>query len=187
MMKNILDLKHFSLFSEPDVHKSLKKTSEDENKNPSEYMSEIKTNVIDFDELKKHYLKENGMTEDNAKSVDALYVCGDKVCMTEFKNGDFSSSEIIEKALSSALMFMDITECQLNEFRKKSIFVLVYNEDIKKPNSRQSAAVYKAKRSKRYYSKFQLDHLCDFCFGEVAEIEKKDYDKSKYVVGIRAY
>ena len=186
-MKNIFELKHFSYFSESSVHKSLKQTSEDTDKNPTEYMSEIKTSVIDFDEVKKDYLKENGMTEDNAKSVDALYICENKICFTEFKNGEFSSNEIVEKALSSALMFMDITGCQLSEFREKTMFVLVYNEEVKKPNSRQCVAGYMAKKSRKYYSKFQLDHLHNFCFGEIAEVEKKDFDNSRYVAGIRAY
>lgn len=186
-MKDHFCLKHYSEFSNPDVHKTLKFTSEDDSKNPSEYMSQIKTKVIDFDEVKKNYLKYHDMNEDNAKSVDALYKLNDKLCMTEFKNGDFKSSEIIEKALSSVMMYMDITGCCLDEFRKNSVFVLVYNEKEKKINSRQRVASYKAKSSNRRYSKFQLDHLWDFCFEKVVEIEKDEFDNTKYAKQVEAY
>ncbi len=186
-MKDFLQLNHFEEFSNPKVHKTLKLTSEDDIKNPSEYMSQLKTKVIDFDEVKKFYLKKHGMYEDNAKSVDALYKLNDRICMTEFKNGDFTSGEIIEKALSSALMFMDITGCSLSDFRKKSLFVLVYNEEEKKVDTRQLSAYYKAKRSKKRYSIFRIDHLWDFCFGEVAEIEKQEFDHSKYAKEISSY
>ncbi|MBQ8084833.1 MAG: hypothetical protein IJ232_01845 [Lachnospiraceae bacterium] len=186
-MKDCFCFKYFNEFINPDVHKKLKYTSEDDSKKPSEYMTQIKTKVIDFDEVKKNYLKEHGMDEGNAKSVDALYKLDNRLCMTEFKNGDFNSNEIIEKALSSAMIYMDITGCRLDEFRKNSVFVLVYNGEEKRINSRQKAARYKAKSSNRKYSSFQLDHLWNFCFEEVVEIEKDDFDDSKYAKEIVGY
>ena len=187
-MKDGFCLRHYASFKEPGAHKSLKLASlDDSNPKHPQYMSEIKTNVIDFDEVKKNYLKENGMLEDNAKSVDALYNVNNKICLAEFKNGDFTSGEIIEKALSSAMMFMDITDYRLNEFRKDSIFVLVYNPEEKKVEKRQTIAALKSRMSKKRYSKFDLYHLWDFCFGEVVEIEKEEFDRSIYAKGIESY
>ncbi len=42
-MKDYFCLKHFDEFSNPEVHKTLKVTSEDNSKNPSEYMTQVKT------------------------------------------------------------------------------------------------------------------------------------------------
>ncbi|WP_029201537.1 hypothetical protein [Oribacterium sp. NK2B42] len=186
-MKDFLELKHFEEFNNSKVHKSLKLTSKDDSKIPAEYMTQLKTRVIDFDDVKKFYLQKYEICEDNAKSVDALYKLDDRICMTEFKNGDFTSGEIVEKALSSAMMFMDITGCSLSEFRKKSLFVLVYNKDEKRVESRQLSAYYKSKQSRGRYSIFRLDHLWDFCFSEVKEIEKQEFDQSKYAKNIIAY
>lgn len=187
-MREDFSLKHVDIFKDPEVCKSLKETSvDDRNLKQLRYMSEVKTRVIDFDEVKKHYLKECGLFEDNAKSVDALYYVNDMICMTEFKNGDFTSSEIIEKALSSVLIFLDITKCSLEDFRKKSIFVLVYNPEEKKVEKRQTVAALKARRARKKYSRFDLYHLWDFCFGEVVEIEKDKFDSSIYAAGIKRY
>lgn len=186
-MRDGFHLKHYNEFIEAKVHKSLKYTSKDDSKRPIEYMSEKKTKVIDYDEVKKNYFKDHGMQEGDAKSVDALYMLKNKLCMVEFKNGDFNSSEIMEKALSSVMMFMDITGCSLSDFRKDSIFILVYNSEVKKPNARQIASVYKARSSGGFYSLFQLDHLQGFCFGKVCEIEKDNFDSSEYSNEIIAY
>ncbi len=186
-MKESFKLKHYNEFMDATVHQTIKYTSRDESKNPVEYMSQVKTRVIDFDEVKKNYLKNHGMEETRAKSVDALYINDKKICMVEFKNGDFTSSEIIEKALSSAMIFMDITEYNLSEFRKDAVFVLVYNPNEKNPNTRQIAARYKARSSKKNYSLFQLDNLNGFCFCDVVEIEKDEFDSSQYAFIENAY
>ena len=58
-MKEGFHLKHYDIFLEPGVHKSMKLVSMDDRdiaRNP-EYMSQVKTSVIDFDEVKKSYLK----------------------------------------------------------------------------------------------------------------------------------
>ncbi len=177
-------LKLFDEFLNPSVYASLKETSEDDSKTPSVYLSQCKTKVIDFDEVKKNYLKNRKMLEGDSMSVDALYMLPTGLlCMVEFKNGDFKSSEIIEKALSSVLIFNDITGENITFTRDNMIFVLVYNSDIKHPNSRQIAASYKSNLAMKKYSLFGLEHLNGFCFKDVKEVEKSEFD-SKYAQSI---
>ena len=179
-------LNNFDEFRDPAVISSLKRISCDsESKHPG-FLSECKTEVIDFDELKKMYMIDRGMEEGKAKSVDALYrLKSDKLCMVEFKNGMFSSPEIIEKAMSSILIFNDITGTNVKFTRENMYFVLVYNSDVKKPSHRQIAAYRKGRLSNNRYSLFGLDHLDGFCFFGVEEIDKKDFDDSIFVKDIQ--
>lgn len=189
-MNSGFHFKHYSEFIDSKVHKSLKETSKDDHEGLSlcdEYMTEVKTRVIDFDEVKKNYLKNKSINEDNAKSIDALYMANEKICMVEFKNGDFSGTDIIEKAISSVLIFIDITGYNLSDFRNDSIFILVYNGDEKKIEYRQVAAKYKAKKSRTMYSYFGLEHLYRFCFNDVHELEKDEFNKSLYSKDIIGY
>lgn len=61
-MKEGFHLKHYADFINPGVHKSLMLTSIDDShgKVYPRYMSQIKTKVIDFDEVKKNYLALQG-------------------------------------------------------------------------------------------------------------------------------
>lgn len=187
-MNNEFQLKKYNEFMESSVHKSLKETSLDDSKTPYQYMTMNQNRVIDFDEVKKNYLKSINLLETDAKSVDALYMLKNKLlCMTEFKNGDFTNSEIVEKALSSALIFCDITNQKLSYLRENAVFILVYNGDIKKPGSRNRAAYEKSHRAKVFYSSFKLDHLYGFCFKDVIEIEKDDFSSSKYCNDLLPY
>ena len=187
MSKNY-HLKRYAEFSDPLVHKSLKETSKDSSKSPEEFMTANKISVIDFDQVKNKYLKERSLYEDNAKSVDALYMLNNEVlCFTEFKNGDFKASEIIEKSLSSVLMFCDITSKDLSYMRENAVFVLVYNGEEKKLETRQIMTKKKAHRAKDKYSLFGLEHLDGFCFKSIVEIEKSEFDESIYSKGIATY
>ncbi len=179
-------LNYFDELRNPAVISSLKQISCDSESKHQDYLSECKTKVIDFDELKKMYMTDRGMVEGKAKSVDALYrLKSEKLCMVEFKNGEFSTSEIIEKAMSSILMFNDITRTNINFTRENMYFVLVYNSDVKKPSHRQIAAYRKGRLSNNRYSLFGLDHLDGFCFFGVEEIDKKDFDDSIFVKDIQ--
>ncbi len=181
-------LKMYPEFSDANVHRTLKETSKDTSRNPEEFMTDNKIRVIDFDLVKNNYLKERKLFEDNAKSVDALYrLDNELLCMTEFKNGDFYASEIIEKALSSVLMFCDISGKDLDYMRNNAVFVLVYNGDRKKVQTRQIMAQRKAHRAKEKYSIFGLEHLYGFCFKNIVEIEKDEFDESIYSKGIVSY
>lgn len=187
-MSKSYGLRKYGDFSNPVVHKTLMETSKDDSKNPCEYISHNKQRVIDFDEVKKYYLKDRDICEGNAKSVDALYLLEDgTICLTEFKNGDFKSSEIIEKALSSVLMFCDITKNDLTYMRENATFVLVYNSDAMKVETRQQMAQKKAHRAKEKYFLFGLDNLDSFCFNKVVEIEKEEFDDTVYSKSIIPY
>lgn len=131
-------------------------------------------------------MKARKIPEGNAKSVDALYsLKSGKLCMVEFKNGDFTSADIIEKALSSILFFNEITNTNIEFVRKQMDFVLVYNPDVKKPNPRQKAAKGKSKLAGIKYSMFNLEHLYKFCFSNVAEVKKNEFDETDYVKNIK--
>ena len=184
-MSNNFRLKRFEDFLNPAVYDTLKKTSEDDSKTPCVYLTKCKTSVINFDEVKKVYLKNRGLLEGDSMSVDALYkLPSDVLCMVEFKNGDFTSAEIIEKAMSSVLIFNDITNTNIKFTRENMVFVLVYNSAVKKVNHRQLVANRKANLSKKKYSFFGLEHLNGLCFKDVEEIDKSEFDSTKYVNSI---
>lgn len=182
MNKEDFRLSYFDEFREPQVRIPLKIASEDTNKFPHVYMTEHAQKVISMDAVMDGYLIKRGMHKGDAKSVDALYMLSSgKLCMVEFKNGEFTPAEIIEKALSSVLMFNEITETNISFTRENMVFVLVYNQEVKHVNYRQLYAEQRSHRQKERISLFKLDHLNHFCFSQVEEIEKTEFDSSKFV------
>ncbi len=93
-------------------------------------MIEDDRKVVDFDAVKTAYLNEIGLSENCAKSVDAMF-CDAKGMLhfVEFKNGEYKGTEIIQKAYDSVMMFCDITQRGISELRKASKFILVINQD----------------------------------------------------------
>lgn len=156
---------------------SLQKISKDDSGGKIQYMTNCQVQMVDFDKVKTAYMNKNHMTEESAKSVDALYQSGENVYMIEFKNGDFSPSEIKEKCLDSVLIFNSITGKQLEYDRKYLKFILVYNPEAKKMSSKEKKEYHLALRAKSDYRPFNLKHLYNFIFSDVILLDKNEFEE----------
>lgn len=148
-----------------------------------QYMTESKIIVTDFDLVKREYMKAHHISEDNAKSVDALFQVsftssGDSdVCLLEFKNGEIDSRDIERKARDSVLIFQSITGTQLEDTRNHVHFVLVYNANKHPMNYREEKAMALANQGKTDFCRFGLSHLRGFCFKNVVAYNQKEFEK----------
>lgn len=106
---------------------SIEETSYDmENR---EHMVHGKLTVINFDRFKEEYLKEHGFDITLAYSVDALAKDDKYTYLIEFKNGDFNSTQIVNKLKDSVMMICDVWGKTISTSRKEIKFVLVINKN----------------------------------------------------------
>ena len=115
-----------------DCMSTLKEASKDDNdKNNIRYMINDTRDVVDFDMVKTKYANKLGLSEEVAKSVDALYDGKNKDVFIEFKNGNMANqkSAVRDKVRNSLLLFGDITGKSISYTRNSAEFVLVYNEE----------------------------------------------------------
>lgn len=125
------------------LSKSLKELSVDNHDlTDEEYMTESQTEAIDFDDVKKKYMKELSKSVNLSKTLlsnDALFISHEGECFfIEFKNGTIDNKEnfdIIRKIFDSLLMLFDICTnegCRCNSLtftRESMTYILVYNSD----------------------------------------------------------
>ena len=80
----MINLKDYEIFS---VHTgSLKELSKDDSSPQGmQYATENEKIAVDFDEVKRLYVNEQGISENNAYSVDAISHTSDAVVFIEFK------------------------------------------------------------------------------------------------------
>lgn len=170
------------------LHDTLMETSKDTAKTPNDFMTLKRDKVVNMDKLKRDYCNMRGMSENVAKSADALVELTDEgLCVIEFKNGDFSCEEISCKALESIMIINDLLSKSIGFSRKEIEFALVYNEEVKKPTTRQLIAWARAKRGFDDYDFWGLGNLRNFCYRDVHLIEKHEFDDSclcKRIAGI---
>ena len=92
---------------------TLKETSKDTSKvslgGIEQYLTDVQTNVINFDAVKTEYTNKLGLSNSCACSVDALIVLDGKLAFIEFKNGKVVSRDLRLKVKDSLLIFCDIT------------------------------------------------------------------------------
>lgn len=115
-----------------DCMSTLKEASKDDNdKNNIRYMINDTRDVVDFDMVKTKYANKLGLSEEVAKSADALYDGKNKDIFIEFKNGNMANqkSAVRDKVRNSLLLFGDITGRSISYTRNSAEFVLVYNEE----------------------------------------------------------
>ena len=96
-----------------------------------ERMCKSDLQVINFDDVKTAYLNDLGLSEEKAKSVDAIADGKDNITyLIEFKNGNvkYEKEGIPIKIRDSILMMCDICNCDISDTRKDVVFILVYNE-----------------------------------------------------------
>ena len=91
---------------------TLKETSADTSKSSFiEYMTNSDISVVNFDGVKKMYIKGLGINE-GPKSIDALYVNNNsKIVLIEFKNGKMREEkyfDVVRKIYDSVFILSDI-------------------------------------------------------------------------------
>ena len=137
----INDWDNIEIFTEN--QSTLTETSYDDGN--SEYMTELKVPVIDFDNVKEQYLQSIGCQDESLTSVDALLLKANCNVFIEFKNGSLAKKEvrlgIYSKIQDSLLMLCDITDSHISQLRQCLDFILVYNE-VKNPSKHNMAKDY---------------------------------------------
>lgn len=112
---------------------TLKKTSLDKGSGQKKYMTESEMLVVDFDRVKKAYVRELRVKPKSMPcSSDALHIGKDgNISFIEFKNGKINYMQrynIHQKIYDSLLIFGDMTGKGLSFCREHADFILVYNE-----------------------------------------------------------
>ena len=134
----INDWDNIEIFTEN--QSTLTETSYDDGN--SEYMTELKVPVIDFDNVKEQYLQRIGCQDESLTSVDALLSKAHCNVFIEFKNGSLAKKEvrlgIYSKIQDSLLLLCDITDNHISQLRQCLDFILVYNEEKNPSKSNKS-------------------------------------------------
>ncbi|MCI9199396.1 MAG: hypothetical protein HFI03_03010 [Lachnospiraceae bacterium] len=112
---------------------TLKKTSLDKGSGQKKYMTESEMPVVDFDKVKKAYVRELKVKPKSMPcSSDALHIGKNgNISFIEFKNGKINYMQrynIHQKIYDSLLIFGDMTGKGLSFCREHADFILVYNE-----------------------------------------------------------
>lgn len=88
----VINLTDYNIFFNNIV--SFKEASmDDSDKNNIQYMTESAMDVVSFDAVKTQYTNALGLSEENAKSVDALMTTPDCLVLVEFKNGKMKTEK----------------------------------------------------------------------------------------------
>lgn len=143
----MINLKDYEIFS---VHTgSLKELSKDDSSPQGmQYATENEKIAVDFDEVKRLYVNEQGISENNAYSVDAISHTSDAVVFIEFKNGKVEGNKIKTKIWDSLLIFGDIVKQTVDYTRQNAEFVLVYNEEKNPPDNQMKKGVVQESSSR---------------------------------------
>lgn len=110
---------------------NLKETSKDTSDATNiQYMTTSTLPAIDFDAVKTAYLNFLGLSEEHAKSIDALALCDSPLVFIEFKNGNMQHEKgaVKNKIRDSLLILCDIICKSIGFTRENMEFILVYNE-----------------------------------------------------------
>lgn len=173
---------------------SLKETSKDTpDAEQIFYMTEDMRTVINFDDVKKEYIKDLSLS-DMPSSADALYEWGNgQPIFIEFKNGRINKQkqyEIQKKLYDSVLIFTDIVQCTINNMRESAEFILVYNEEANSNNpeiehkssyvqpsgSYDSIAKNIGRLGRNEYVCFKLKQFEKYCFKKVHTYTEEEFE-----------
>lgn len=125
----MIDFSSIKIFN--DNIATLKETSKDNHDGNYKYMTESTLNVVDFDAVKREYIKALHVDLVPA-SNDALYMDNNGECyFIEFKNGYINTKmeyDLWLKIYDSLLIFIDILDSNTTYTRSSMSYILVYNE-----------------------------------------------------------
>ena len=114
----------------------LKITSvDDHDKANIRYMTESEKAAINFDDVKKEYVKGFELSE-VPKSNDALFINkNNELVFVEFKNGFMDNSKkyaVRKKIYDSIIILTDILNMGISRLKCSMEYILVYNEEVNK-------------------------------------------------------
>lgn len=123
------------------LYRTWKKVSCDSSCDESMYSSGER--VISIDKFAEKYAKEKGLSCETT-SADAVFVKKGKLIFVEFKNGEMNKKEqynVKQKMYDSFIMYCDMKQMYIEEFRKISEFILVYNSEKNPPTSEKDSPI----------------------------------------------
>ena len=149
---------------------TLKNLSLDNSNGEKIYMTDSQIVALDFDKIKTNY----------ASSVDALFDDDNNKLFIEFKNGNLKKqySKIRAKARDSILIYGEIKDKTLNEFRHNYSFMLVYNSEINKTEKSKeyiSKSVHNLAKEHEVF--FGMNVLKKVFFKEVYTLDKNEFEE----------
>ncbi|MEB3060633.1 hypothetical protein VJJ74_05670 [Parvimonas micra] len=152
---------------------SLKHSSYD-NKNNC-HMTSDNMEVIDFDKVKREYLNNIGLSEECAKSVDAIIDFNGNFILIEFKNGKMKNEKktVKEKIKDSLLIFGDIIGKTISSIRNDTKFILVYNES---KNSKIEISKRVSYLAGEEIIRFDLEKYKGLYFQEIHTYTEKEFE-----------
>ncbi len=174
---------------------SLKKTSKDDRDGKNEfYMTGDEREAINFDEVKKEYISQLGLSKTPSSSDALLENSEGHPVFIEFKNGKVNKQkeyEIQKKIYDSVLLFSDITGSRISDLREKAEFILVYNEKANAQNKEivenkasnvQASGAFNdfaktmGKLAKEEQVFWGLNQFKRYCFKEVHTYTEKEFE-----------
>ncbi|MDR1136463.1 MAG: hypothetical protein LBL49_09890 [Clostridiales Family XIII bacterium] len=156
---------------------TLREASKD--KDNEEFMTESTIPVIDFDAVKKEYIKVLRASK-SPKSSDALFSDEKECYFIEFKNGNVNGKiqEIRLKMTESLLIFTDIMKTGISFTRENMNYILVYN-GTKNISSKAKMTEHLFNNANKEFIPDGLDHLKGFeklYFKKVSILTKESFD-----------
>lgn len=168
---------------------TLKDTSLDGDKKDKKYMTESTIKVVNFDTVKKKYVRE--------KHLPHMPCSSDALCVTdngnwnfvEFKNGSLDQSKIYEiyyKIYDSLLIFGELMDQSVGFCRDHVNFVLVYNESKNSEDgekgeqvtpSRVTIGDYFSRKAGKKFIRFGLERFEHLYFREVFTYTEKQFEQ----------
>lgn len=175
---------------------TLRSTSEDNSTGSECFMTQSDITVVSFDNVKKEYVRNLGLTE-IPKSNDALVIdSDDKATFIEFKNGCINRNDVYDlrkKIYDSLLIFSDITGFGISKMRTNMDYILVYNEEknpdacdnnkvdpsanIQHSVSRTAIGKQVFKRAKDHFVQFGLGVFEKYCFSNVYTYTVREFEQ----------
>jgi hypothetical protein len=166
-------------------------SKDDSNEKEIHYMTESEIEAVDFDVVKTKYANELGLSEEVAKSVDALLYKSEQITFIEFKNGKMNNQKnnVKDKIKDSLLIFCEITGKTIADTRKETDMILVYNEkknlnakkvakdEVQRANSLTTIAKHCMRKGNQEFILFGLEKFKTLYFRKVHTYTEKEFEK----------
>ena len=176
---------------------TLKETSIDthDNNNNIKYMTASEREAINFDDVKKEYIKDLALTEP-PKSNDALFINkNDDLVFVEFKNGYMDTAKkyaVRKKIYDSIIILTDILNVGISRLKNDMEYILVYNETVNKEEAdvlkKQKYYVQESKAyddiAKNISAMAKTEYVCfgikifeNYCFRKVHTYTEAEFEE----------
>lgn len=184
----MIDLNEYQIFG--DNISNLKEISKDDSdKNSIVYMTDSSKEAVNFDVVKRKYLNDLSLSEENASSVDGIFENNNHLVFVEFKNGKMGGEKrkVKDKIRDSLLIFCDITGQHITNTREWLEFILVYNieknplpnqinkNEVQESSSRLQIAQYLGGKAEEEFVRFDLKKFKRVYFKEVHTYSQEEF------------